>query len=220
MPQIYRKKGGLYIRKRNIGRKRFIGKSTQALKLARKALRALNSEVKWLDTINLALAITSTESIIPLTNIQQGVTSETRIGESLKLMSIHFRGQMFGDPAIAVSQVRLVLVQDMQTNGALYTNSDLFENVSANADLVTQRNLKNKHRFRILMDRTYSMQNTGNLCHDINFYQKLSMLIRYKSNNGDITDLSSNSLTLYAVSNRTTDAPDLNYSIRLRFVDN
>lgn len=217
---VYVKKNGKYKRRKNLFYKRTYNKGVKVLHEIAKIKKQLNVEMKWLDTFSALTAISTTPQIVQVTNTQQGSTAETRVGEQIKLTSLYFKYTLEANANAVNTFTRILIIQDMQTNGAIYTAADVFENSSGNADIVSPLNLKNKYRYRILYDKIHNFQDTGRKTAQDSFYKSIQMLIRYKSNNGDITDLSSNSLSIYLVSNQATNTPSINYSMRLRFVDN
>lgn len=219
---LYKKTRSGYKRKKNVYYKRTFNKGAKALTLAKKAIRQLNSEKKWVDKINLTQAVSSTAAIVHLLDLQQGTGAETRIGDQVKLMSMYLRMRLIQNQAATLTSSRVMIVRDSQCNGAAFVISDLLEQTgSANAMLASPLNLKNKHRFKVLFDRLDDFV-VGQITALKNFtwFQSLDDLIRFKSNNGDVTDIASASYFLVFISTEPTNTVSAAYQMRTRFVDN
>ncbi len=89
--------------------------------------------------------------------IAQGTTESERIGRKLTVHGINWRFKIAipatTTPGDSADVIRVMLYLDKQTNGATAAVLDIVET----ADYQSFNNLSNKSRFRILMDRTYSI---------------------------------------------------------------
>lgn len=63
----------------------------KGLSLALTLKRMINVEYKFLDQSVTSTAISDTGTITQLTNVAQGLTSATRSGDSIKLVSLQFK---------------------------------------------------------------------------------------------------------------------------------
>lgn len=116
------------------------------------------------------------------------------------------------------TSVRIMLVIDKQTNGAIYANTDLLEDVTVNDNIVSPRNLDNKHRFQILYDRTHMLSlSTPTVV--VKKYIKKDLLLRYDASTPSIADLTQSSLSLVQFGNDVNE-PTIQSFLRVRFVDN
>lgn len=117
--------------------------------------------------------------------------------------------------------IRILLVLDKQTNGAIYTPSNLLSDTTINDSIVAPLELNSRQRLKVLRDKVYSIGDTGasNSIRFVKFYIRFNLPLLYQSNNGDITDLRSNSLSIAMFSSEATDGPDVTMYSRLRFVD-
>jgi len=94
----------------------------------------------------------------------QGAGASQRIGKSITIKSIQFKGAVYWIPYAAESAASsrtcfVALVLDTQTNGAQCIAPDIFQNVcNANQTLPTPtRNLLNAKRFKILKSEVFEM---------------------------------------------------------------
>ncbi len=193
--------------------------ASKSLYVANKLKRLINVEFKFHDVQHTTEVITDVPVIIQLTNISEGTTDQTRVGASIKATKLFIR-LWFQLGASAVSNVRIMLILDRQTNQAIYSASDLLVDVTTSDNVISPLNLDNKHRFRVLFDRRYKMSNSGSQVINAQISKVLNTKFRYDANAGTIADLTSNSLSLLIVSNNTTNGPDCTLFSRLRYIDN
>ncbi len=87
---------------------------------------------------------------------------------------------------------------------------------------ISALNLDNKYRFRIHKRWIFQLNNEGGNSRVLNFYKKFGndMKIRYDGIVGDISDLTSKSLSLLFISDEPTNTPSITFFNRMRFVDN
>lgn len=178
--------------------------------------RFMNVEFKE-HNVSISTGVSSTATIQALTNIAQGDTTNTRDGSSIKLASIGFKGRIEFDVSNATAtMVRIMLVHDRQTNQAIYAASDLLVTSGVN----TNRNLDNGRRFRVLMDKTYSLSDFNPII-PIKYYKRSYPIhIRFDNAAAAITSLTENSLSVFLISNEATNTPTVIMNWRIRYVDN
>lgn len=188
--------------------------------MARKALKMMNVEYKVLDTQITFTAISNTPTIVQLTNLSQGDGQSNRDGNQVKITRINWRYTYSVNASAVFSFLRVILVLDRQTNQAIYTAGNLLQDVTINDAIVSAKNLDNKFRFKVLYDKVHSMSPTHRTCGNAKYNKNVEIKIRYDANAGDITDLTSNSLSILLVSNEVTNTPSITSFMRLRYVDN
>lgn len=191
----------------------------QAFNMAKKALMSLNVEYKCHDVNDNLVSVNQTPTIIQLTNIPQGSTAITRDGNQIKITANYLRFNIIGGSS-ANSLFRLMLVQDKQTNQAVYTIGDLLATGDANSNITSPLNIDNKYRFTVLYDKVFRTSNVSNNALYKDIYKKMQLRIRYDASTPDITDLTSSSLSLVFISNLASGNPSITYYNRIRFVDN
>ncbi len=196
-------------------------KGNRALVLAKKALSMINVEYKILDSTFSLAAVADSIGITQLTNLSQGDTTITRDGSQIKITSAYLTLAFKMNASATNTLIRCMLVHDKQTNQAIYVGADLLNDATVGGDnVMSPLNIDNKRRFHVLMDKVFSVSAGAQQTHFIKFYKKLNIPIRYDANVGDITDLTSSSLSLVTVSSEVTNDPTITGKVRLRFVDN
>ncbi len=192
----------------------------RALKVAMSVKRLLNVEVKNHDVQQTSLVYTDTVTIFQLTNIPRGDTTNTRDGAQCKVVALELSFIITKNVNATVTHTRLMIVQDKQTNQAIYTSADLLEDVTASDVFISPANLDNRRRFNVLYDRKFVMDSVGVESYIVKKYFKMNMLLRFDAAAADITDLTQNSLSLLLVGSEVTNDPVITFFARVRFIDN
>lgn len=206
------------------------------------------TERKYFDGTRAATAIasnadwTATEHDITTVNClfapQQGNSISTRVGTKVTVKNLRINGLInlpaaanatAGRPAV---KVRLVLVQDMQTNTAQAQGEEVFSSTGTNAPEMFQ-NTNNFGRFKVLRDKTYILQNPntswdGTNIESNNLIKSFKMKYKWRNgldvrfnstNGGTVADIVDHSFHLLAIASNATDGPTLRYNVRVVFCD-
>ncbi len=198
----------------NIMYRRMLNKSLRMAKF-------LNAEFKFIDTTREATLGSGSAYIQPLVLSIQGDTDNDRNGNSIKVTSLYINFHLILQAGVHANVIRIIVYRDSQTNGALLSTADLLaETADPQLAVISPLNIDNKYRFRVLHDKICPLGD-GQL---VNFYYKkhftLNDHIRYKSNTGTISDLTSVSYGIMAFSDASSNMPTLNLYARMRYVDN
>ncbi len=170
--------------------------------------------------------VTPTINIIP-----QGVTEVQRIGRRCTIKRIGWRytlsiaEQDAQSTPVSADSIRMILFVDKQANGATATITDVLES----ANFQAFNNLANKGRFRVLMDRTHTIQpvtlasdgagvvSSAAVRQDYEFFKECDLPIEFNAATGAITEIRSNNLGVLVIS--TAGVTNLDSKFRLRFTD-
>ncbi len=187
--------------------------------MAKKALSLLNVEKKNHDLVG-QITPGTTASIQQITNIPQGDTTITRDGGQVRLTSLDLKYTVKMNTSATRSFVRVILVQDKQTNQAIFTLADLLEDATASDNIVSMLNLNNKYRFKILYNEVIEIDDFGTQNKYRHIHKKLDMRLRFDASTPSIADLTSNSLALVFINDEATNFPTINFFNRVRYIDN
>jgi hypothetical protein len=194
-------------RRNNIFWRRGMNKTMRLISL-------LNVEFKEFNTSDVD-AIDDAGMVYPCTNIGQGDTNTTRDGSSLKLVGFQYSIKFTKHASATNSLVRIIVLIDKQTNGAIYSVDDVLLNIAA----LSFYNLDNERRFVILDDLKLILDvNKPSIVRD--FSAKLQTHLRFNNAAGAITSLTESSLSVIAISDEDTNTPTLEILTRVMFVDN
>lgn len=185
-------------------------------------------EVHYLDTTLAATAVPAAGLVnTNLVVIPQDDTTTGRNGRKVLIKSIEIRGNIVLTPAAAAvlgsDVVRIMVVQDRQANGAVFTTA----NVLATADWRSYPNLFNEERFRVLYDKSTTMNvSAGVVAATVETAEafeleiKCKIPIEYDSSvaTGAIASQRSNSIAVLMIA-QTDLLSTVEYIARVRFTD-
>ena len=89
--------------------------------------KLINIETKFLDTIQTSTSINQTGIMICISEIAQGLTSTTRVGDSLRSQGIVIRGRCNVNPSAGNTLMRVLVVIDKDGYGTAPSSSDVLE---------------------------------------------------------------------------------------------
>jgi hypothetical protein len=170
-----------------------------------------------------------------------GAGINQRIGKSANVHKIKIRGHCFSTPEVnqdvgsQPAYIRIILYQDLQTNGTQAGGEDVMQTVAANALANTEafQNIDNFGRFRVLKDKSIvlqdpNMNSTSATEHlnnglirmfkfNINF--KRPVKVRFNATNGGtIADIVDNSWHMLAITSSASGlVPGVSYNCRVCF---
>lgn len=219
MYKVKRKRGG----KRKSYFSRFKGFARGVGTVARLArdvnyLRSVvNVEKKYIDIITNTTA-TQTGAFVLLNGCQTGTTAITRNGQSIKIVSIYINTLCSINTSASTTYIRAVLLLDKQPNGATPSQLDVFKNSSS---VLSPLNISNSKRFKILAELRTTLSINGREMSRMKRFKKCRIHVEYNTGNvGDITDINTNAIYLYYMSDQSVNNPVFDFTSRVRFIDN
>lgn len=197
-----------------------------ALRLGRLALSMLNSESKIIPVTHTLTAISSTGSLTLLNALAQGTGQNNRIGDEYRMKSIFTRFAVTHNSSGSAAQsLRFMVVKDKQPNGSSTSPGNILDTASY-LGLYDADHMK---RYTVYCDETYTVSVTGNQRIAAKCYVDLSQpmgkydnnnRVECQSNNGDITDISTNAYYILVISSDVTNGPTFTGFTRSHFIDN
>ena len=150
-------------------------------------------ELKAVDT-SVNQSADTTGGVVLLSGIARGDDINQRTGREVTLRSIEcrFLGRVTAGTGIDQQQ-RLLLVYDRQSNGAAPTVAD----VLGSANVLYPRNLENRRRFKVLYDRYFQLNASGEPGSEkvFKFYRRLRHPMVFNSGNaGTVADITSGAI--------------------------
>lgn len=207
------------------------------------ALRSKRPEVKSVDVNAISAVISSAGTFTWVNQPVEGTSYYQRIGRQIEMQSLHLTGYLtFNSTSASTTEdyIRIMVVYDRNTNGALPNTADLILNQNAAGTTTTtgldHLNLNNRDRFMILRDQRIYWPGTTNSATGslptfqgavegdkatfmITHFIKLNnLLCEYKASAGAITDVSSGALYVFYMS-YNNQAVTFNFTTRLRYKD-
>lgn len=191
--------------------------------LARKAL----NEKKVIDVDPANYAFDTTGSVTLLNGVATGTDFTDRIGRKIVLKSMYLRGILKPvDNNVGNTLCRLIIVYDMQTNGAAPAITDVLKSASPSAQL----NMNNRDRFKILVDRAYALGgvsdattqsfSSGKNVYSIKKYKKCNLETLYNGTTNAVGSIATGSIYMITIGDQVAgNGGQGNISSRIRFVD-
>ncbi len=180
------------------------------------------------------LALTPVTALLAINNtgvIVQGNSESERIGRKITLRSINIRGALKLNAATtaasSANEFRIMIVQDTQTNGAIFAATQLLETDT----IESFRNLANSSRFKVLKTKEISL-NAGGAAPSgaalvfgeahrrftMNIPCAIPIEYDNSSTDGAITSVRSNNI-YFCIQAETATGTTLSGTLRLRYSD-
>lgn len=160
----------------------------------------MNDEVHFND-VAITGDVNSTPVVTLLNGIAVGKDATQRVGDVVLMHDCLIRLQITNEAALndRLTPMRLILVYDLQTNGAALTTTDVLDAVT----LESQINWDNKERFIILHDEIFDLNTWGGPVTTANAYHwvwnrvfQIDEICYYKGGTAAIGDIARGSLYL------------------------
>jgi hypothetical protein len=114
--------------------------------------KLINIEVKYIP-LYTSINTGSTTTITPLSSIAQGLTSQTRVGDSIRIQEIDAKFILYANSASSGSVIRVTLIRDLEGQGNYPTAALVYEDTSAGPNiLVSPLKFNESNRFSVLED--------------------------------------------------------------------
>lgn len=99
----------------------------------------------------------NTFSVVCVSEIAQGLTSTTRVGDSLKIQHIYFKFMCVANNASSGSSVRVLVFRDLDNSGTYPTATQFLESGNVSLSQVCPAKFNTRERFSILFDETVNV---------------------------------------------------------------
>lgn len=200
--------------------KKGINYGLKAYALAKSLKGLINVEYKYHDVVTAAYNAGVTPALTCVNIVPQGDTSSSRDGDSILMKSLNFKGFIKMDEAATeVTYLRVSLIQLTQTNGAALTAGGVWQ--AGSGGLFDKKRLLNyTDNIKILKNYNIMLQPGSKQSQILNLNWKFKDHVKYKGTAGTIADLMTVSLWVYVEAGSDTHKPEVQWSSRLRFIDN
>lgn len=182
--------------------------------------KLINIEEKVLDTNQSSFAFDTNGTVVPCSLIVQGLDFNNRIGDSIKMQNIQFRYRVFRGIGATTSVVRIMLVRDLDCQGATPTVGSIIENGTLGTAQAPTSPIRflNRKRFAVLYDNLTVVTTT-----DIGFSDTISMAheghILFLGTTAAAASQGKGSLFVLVVSDEAANTPSIAFQTRIVFTD-
>lgn len=162
--------------------------------------------------------------ITELNCVRQGAAFYNRIGAKITVRSIQVTLSTIQVVLATYPTVRVLLVYDRQTNGVFPAIADVLSVndtgvPAAGPGLETGLNIANKSRFQIIRDQYFDMDDAQSHNHTIKMFARGAWDVEFKSNNGNIGDISTGAIYLIVFNDAAANSTMDGCSTRIRYFD-
>lgn len=166
-----------------------------------------------------------------------GADMNARVGRKINIKSVYIRGFVgiqaallsTADSEIPPQQWRMIIVADMQPNGAAPATTDLLNTASPSSHL----NLNNRDRFKVLADKVYTSDgyvnvstatqarsSQGRITFKVKCYKKTNIeTIFNATNGGTIADITSGAVYMFWIGSQAASDGNAIVGTRVRYTD-
>lgn len=185
----------------------------------------LKPEKKYLDkTVALTGSNQNGTMVNSICEVPQGTADASRVGGKINIVSVNMHCIVSVDDVVSAQwsdgNVRMIVFQDKQANGAGATVTDILET----ANVLSFRNLDNVDRFVILADKIWTTGTvTSSDLHTsvgLKYYKwskKVNIPVSYSGATGAVSEIKSNNIGLLVISVATLE--NVNVTTRIRYTD-
>jgi len=184
---------------------------------------AARGEKKTIDVDPTTFEVTTTATLNLINGVATGSDFTDRIGRKIKMTSWSIRAFWAPtDSLVDTSTMRFMIVLDLQPNGAAATITDILKS----SNVVSQLNLNNRDRFRVLMDKvvtsgplTAAFVGTP-ITGSFKKYKKCMQDVIFSGTLSTIGSIATGALYFVTLGNNGAGAGrNITWSSRVRFVD-
>lgn len=189
--------------------------------------RQLMGERKVIDVDPGNLNVTSTGTVTLINGVATGTDFTDRVGRKIVMKSVYVRGIIFPDDFSTLNSLaRIMIVYDMQANGVAPAITDILKSASS----VSQLNLNNRDRFKIIMDKQWvlgAIDNTATqsvagspTVHALKKFTRLNHETLFNGTTAAIGSIATGALFLVTIGTQAAGAAaTTTISTRVRFED-
>lgn len=190
------------------------GLAYRAFRLAKRVANAVNVEYKISDASNVAGAVDYTGGVVSLpSNISQGITDSTRIGDSIKIQNLTLR--YIGVRNTADSILRVMVLFDPQNKIAAVT--DVLQSTGSALSVISPKNYDKRFQNNVLYDRTMTLTTAD---HPYVVEDIVIPIDKHCQYNAATTTVNTGDIKLLTISNVSgVNLPTFTYYARLSYTD-
>lgn len=184
--------------------------------------KLINIETKYIPHWYEPTQLDQTGVMYSLSMVAQGLTSTTRVGDSIRIQHLELRGSVLLNSADSVTNVRVMVVRDLDGYGTAPTPADVLETTQSPAAPFSPVRFSRKERFSILYDELFALQSaaTGGTCSQVFSFSTVHQgHVLYLGTTAQASSDGKGSVYVLAVSDEATNKPYLSFYANLLFTD-
>lgn len=185
--------------------------------------KLINVEHKYVDTNTNST--TSVNGVVTYLNgIGQGDGISDRDGDSIRVLKFQLAGCVFRNNAATANEtVRVVVVRDLQNQGAIIAGTDVLETLGTSLAPYQFVDMLNGHfynnRFTIVYDELFAI-NANDSTAPFRFETSHPCHIAFRGTSNAVASAGAGAYFLIAISNTGSNTPFVDFSSRIIYTDN
>ncbi len=179
----------------------------------------INIEEKYSD-VNASMTPDQNGSVACLSQLAQGTTMNTRVGNSVRVQRVSVRARVAANSAVTTfSVVRVAIIRDMEGQGTAPACSDIFETVGSSAAPRQPYDWLNRKRFAVLYDMFLTVAPNTGYAREFDFEKELAKHVLYRGTTAAAASDGEGSIYIVALSDEATNTPSVSYTSRITYTD-
>lgn len=185
--------------------------------------KLINVEHKYVDT-NTNSTTSVTGVVTYLNGISQGDGISDRDGDSIRVLKFQLAGCVFRNTAATANEtVRVLVVRDLQNQGAIILGTDVLETLGTSLAPYQFADMLNGHfynnRFTIVYDELFAI-NANDSTAPFRFETSHPCHIAFRGTSNAVASAGAGAYFLIAISNTGSNTPFVDFSSRIIYTDN
>jgi len=197
-----------------------------AYSLGARAIRGLNEIRKLINIetkfgeVGASTTQNATATITQITQLAEGVTNTTRVGQSIRLQTLEFDNFATVHASSTLSTaIRTIVFRDLENTGTAPVATDLLESASNPQAMSSAYVWNNLRRFAIIYDEVLLL----NINNNNGGFQRLRVPhhghVKYRGTDSSAASAGEGSVWMLMVSNQATNSPTVTWTFRITFTD-
>lgn len=155
-----------------------------------------------------------------VSQIAQGTTMNTRIGNSIRVQRLTVRGRVAVSSAVTTfSVVRVAIIRDMEGQGSAPTCADMFETVGTSAAPRQPLDWLNRKRFAVLYDSLLTVAPASGCAREFFYNVELAKHVLYRGTTAGSASDGEGSIYIVSLSDEATNTPTVAFTSRITYTD-
>jgi len=182
----------------------------------------INIEEKFLD-VSSSLSPDQNGSLAALTQLAQGTTMNTRVGNSIRVQRLSIMGRVAVNSSVtSFSMVRVLVFRDMEGQGTAPAMSDVLESVGSTSAPRQPYDWLNRKRFSIVADWYFPVTvNSGGSTsvREFTLDEPFTKHVLYRGTSAAAASDGEGTIYIGAVSDEATNTPTVAFTSRITYTD-
>lgn len=181
--------------------------------------KLINIETKYRPLYHAFGAVSDAGTLYPLSELAQGLTSTTRVGDSIRIQGLEIRGNVEINAAASNTLIRVMVFRDLDGPGTYPTIGDVLEQTGGSAGVISTARFNRRERFSILYDELFALSSGSNASATFHYSSGQNGHILYLGTTAAEASDGKGTIYVLTVSNEAANTPSLRSYSRLLFTD-